>query len=180
MLVKDLDLKVFSQIDENYINQEIFSFVDSELLDLYFNSKYKNYEVTDLCIDLGDELYKVISDKYLSKWNNIVVLYLEQMGQLKEYQEVVKEVENRNDKNVRDVKNTNSVSAYDVDDYVDNTEDKTLENNNLDSEVTKETVYNKIVDSNIFITVNKYLTELNIYNIMIIDLQSEILEILIK
>lgn len=173
MIVKDSLTNLFKNIDVNNPNQDIFNFVDSETLDNYFIGLYGNRRVSDLVVN-ADRLVveNIVVNKYMNKWNNIILNYLDSNNILDNYKEIITNIETSDNTSNKTIVNTNKVSAYNDENFVNSDEDTTIENDSNNNTGNREQVRSKIKDTNFYSKVNKYLINFDIYNIMIIDINS--------
>ena len=173
MKVKECLNNLFDTMDSLKPNQEIFNFVDSSLLDKYYSNMYGNREVTEIVENLElEELAEILNNKFSNKWNNIILNYLDSENILENYKEVMTEINTDIVNNDSTRTNTNKVSAFNDDDFVNNDEDMTIESINIANDRNKEIIKTRIKETDFYNKVNKYLTEFDIYNIMIIDINN--------
>ena len=173
MKVKECLNNLFDTMDSLKPNQEIFNFVDSKLLDKYYTSMYGNREVTEIVENLEiTELATILNNQFMNKWNNIILNYLDSENILENYKEITTEINEDTLNNVNTRTNTNKVSAYNDEDFVNKDEDTTVDKTDIINNRDKNIVRTKIKDTDFYDKVNKYLTNFNIYNIMVIDINS--------
>ena len=173
MIVKDCLTNLFKTMDSLKPYQEIFNFVDSKLLDKYYTSMYGNREVTEIVENLEiTELATILNNQFMNKWNNIILNYLDSENILENYKEITTEINEDSLNNVNTRTNTNKVSAYNDEDFVNKDEDTTVDKTDIINNRDKNIVRTKIKDTDFYDKVNKYLTNFNIYNIMVIDINS--------
>lgn len=173
MKVKECLNNLFVTIDNLKPNQDIFNFVNSELLDKYYTNMYGNREVTEIVENLEIiELAEILSNQFMNKWNNIILNYLDSENILENYKEVTTEINNDNLINENTRTNTSKVSAYNDDDFINKDEDKTVENINIDNIRNKNIIKTRVKGVEFYNKVKKYLNDFNIYDIMIIDINS--------
>ena len=173
MKVKECLNNLFDTMDSLQPNQEIFTFVDSSLLDKYYSNMYGNREVTEIVENLEiTELATILNNQFMNKWNNIILNYLDSENILENYKEITTEINEDTLNNVNTRTNTNKVSAYNDEDFVNKDEDTTVDETDITNNRDKNIVKTKIKDTDFYDKVNMYLTNFNIYNIMIIDINS--------
>ena len=171
MKVKECLTNLFETMEELQTEQEIFNFVDSKLLDKYYTNMYGNREVTEIVENLEiTELATILNNQFMNKWNNIILNYLDSENILENYKETITEINEDILNNVNTRINTNKVSAYNDEDFVNKDEDTTVDETDITNNRDKNIVRTKIKDADFYDKVNKYLTNFNIYNIMIIDI----------
>lgn len=171
MKVKDNLTNLFNIIDNNNAESDVFKFVDSELLDKFYINMYGERTVTDIVLNLDiQDLADIIANQYLNKWNQIILQYLDSENILDDYSETVKEINEdiMSNKNVRT--DTNRVSAYNDDDFVNKDEVISSDDSDVTNDRNKNIVRTKLKDTDFYIKVNKYLNDFNMYSIMIVDL----------
>ena len=172
-MVKDELSGLFKMIDNTHVNQDIFNFVNSELLDKFYVAMYGNRQVTALVkTNTLEDVSKVVADRYLKKWNNVVTSYLDSINLTKDYKEVITETVDNTGLTQSNRTNVNKVSAYNTDDFINNDEDTTEENINIEGTTTKESTRTRIKDSYFYDGVMTYLTAFDIYDIMVTDINS--------
>lgn len=173
MKVKECLTNLFETMDELQPGQDIFNFVDSKLLDKYYINMYGNREVAEIVENLElNELANILNNQFMHKWNNIILNYLDSENLLTNYKETITELSTSNITTNNTRTDTNKVSAYNDDDFVNNDENTTVENIVTGNEGNKEIIRTKIKEVDLYDKVNKYLTAFNIYNIMTIDVNS--------
>lgn len=173
MKVKECLNNLFETMEGLQENQEIFNFVDSKLLDKYYANMYGNREVTEIVENLEiTELATILNNQFMNKWNNIILNYLDSENILENYKEITTEINEDTLNNVNTRTNTNKVSAYNDEDFVNKDEDTTVDETDITNNRDKNIVRTKIKDTDFYDKVNKYLTDFNIYNIMTIDINS--------
>lgn len=173
MKVKECLNNLFGTMDSLKPNQEIFNFVDSSLLDKYYSNMYGNREVTGIVENLElKDLAEILNNQFINKWNNIILNYLDSENILENYKEVVTEINNDNLSNENTRTNTNKVSAYNDEDFVNKDEESSIDTTTIENIRNKDVVRTKIKDSDFYDKVNMYLTNFNIYSILITDINS--------
>ena len=173
MKVKDYLNNIFKTMDNRKVGQDIFNFVDSELLDKYYINMYGNRTLSNMASSLPvEELADVLNNMFSSKWNNIILNYLDSENLLTNYKETITEITTNSMTSDNTRTDTNKVSAYNDEDFVNSDENIAVENIVTDNEGNKETIRTKIKEVDFYNKVNKYLTNFNIYNIMTIDINS--------
>ena len=173
MKVKECLTNLFETMEGLQKNQEIFNFVDSKLLDKYYANMYGNREVTEIVENLEiTELATILHNQFMNKWNNIILNYLDSENILENYKEITTEINEDTLNNVNTRTNTNKVSAYNDEDFVNKDEDTTVDKTDIINNRDKNIVRTKIKDTDFYDKVNKYLTNFNIYNIIVIDINS--------
>ena len=173
MIVKDYLNNIFKTMDNRKVGQDIFNFVDSDLLDKYYINMYGNRTLSNITSNLTvEELADVLNNMFSSKWNNIILNYLDSENLLTNYKETITELSTNNINTDNTRTDTNKVSAYNDVDFVNNDENTAVENMVTGNKGNKETIRTKIKEVDFYDKVNKYLTDFNIYNIMIIDINS--------
>lgn len=171
MKVKDNLTNLFNIIDINNAESDVFKFIDSELLDKFYINMYGERTVTDIVLNLDiQDLADIIANQYLNKWNQIILQYLDSENILDDYSETVKEINEdiMTNKNVRT--DTNRVSAYNDEDFVNKDEVISSDDSDVTNDRNKNIIRTKLKDTDFYIKVNKYLNDFNMYSIMIVDL----------
>ena len=173
MKVKDYLNNIFKTMDNRKVGQDIFNFVDSDLLDKYYINMYGNRTLSNMACNLTvEELADILNNMFSSKWNNIILNYLDSENLLTNYKETITEITTNSITTDNTRTDTNKVSAYNDDDFVNSDENMAVENIVTDNEGNKETIRTKIKEVDFYDKVNKYLTDFNIYNIMTMDINS--------
>lgn len=173
MKVKEYLNNIFKTMDSRKTGQDIFNFVDSDLLDKYYVNMYGNRTLSNIANNLTvEELADVLNNMFSSKWNNIILNYLDSENLLTNYKETITELTTNNTTTDNTKTDTNKVSAYNDENFVNSDENTAVENIVTDNEGNKEIIRTKIKDVDFYNKVNKYLTDFNIYNIMAIDVNS--------
>ena len=173
MIVNEYLTNIFETMDNIKPNQDIFNFVDSSLLDKYYINMFGNRTLSTIGSNLTvEELADVLNNMFSSKWNNIILNYLDSENLLTNYKETITELSTNNITTDNTRNDTNKVSAYNDVDFVNSDENTAVENIVTDNNGNKETIRTKIKEVDFYDKVNKYLTDFNIYNIMIIDINS--------
>lgn len=173
MKVKDCLTNIFKTMDNRKAGQDIFNFVDSVLLDKYYINMYGNRTLSNMATNLSvEELADILNNMFSSKWNNIILNYLDSENLLTNYKETITELTTNNMTSDNTRTDTSKVSAYNDEDFVNSDENTTVENIVTGNEGNKEIIRTKIKEVDFYDKVNKYLTDFNIYNIMAIDINS--------
>jgi hypothetical protein len=173
MTVKEYLPNLFKTMDNRKTGQDIFNFVDSSLLDKYYINMYGNRTLSNMANNLTlEELADVLNNMFSSKWNNIILNYLDSENLLTNYKETITELSTNNITTDNTRTDTNKVSAYNDDNFINNDENMAVENIVTGNEGNKETIRTKIKEVDFYDKVIKYLTDFNIYNIMVIDINS--------
>ena len=173
MKVKECLTNLFETMDNLQPGQDIFNFVDSKLLDKYYINMYGNREVAEIVENLElNELATILNNKFMHKWNNIILNYLDSENLLTNYKETITELTTNNMTSDNTRTDTSKVSAYNDEDFVNNDENTTVENIVTGNEGNKEIIRTKIKDVDFYNKVNEYLTEVDIYDIMTMDINS--------
>lgn len=171
MTVKEKLQGLIKLIDTLNPNSDIFNFIDSTLLDVYYYHAYGNRKVTPLVNHVELEtVAKVVADRYLKKWDNIILNYLDSNKILDSYKEVVTETIAAAGTNTINRTETDKVSAYNTDEFVNDTENSTSENNANTNDTTRELIRTKVKDSGFYSTIHDYLIKFDIYNIIVTDI----------
>lgn len=173
MKVNEYLTNIFETMDNIKPNQDIFNFVDSSLLDKYYINMFGNRTLSNIGSNLTvKELADVLNNMFSSKWNNIILNYLDSENLLTNYKETITELSTNNITTDNTRTDTNKVSAYNDVDFVNSDENMAAENTVTDNKGNKETIRTKIKEVDFYDKVIKYLTDFNIYNIMVIDINS--------
>ncbi len=173
MKVKECLTNLFETMDDLQPEQDIFNFVDSKLLDKYYINMFGNREVTEIVENLEiTELANILNKKFMHKWNNIILNYLDSENLLTNYKETITELSTSNITIGNTRTDTNKVSAYNDDDFVNNDVNISVENTATGNEGNKEIIRTKIKEVDFYDKVNRYLTNFDIYNIMTTDINS--------
>ena len=171
MKVKEHLTNLFETMDNRKEGQDIFNFVDSDLLDKYYINMYGNRTLSNIASNLTvEELADILNNMFSSKWNNIILNYLDSENLLTNYKETITEITTNSMTTDNTRTDTNKVSAYNDDDFVNSDENMAVENIVTDNEGNKETIRTKIKEVDFYDKVNRYLTDFDIYNIMIMDI----------
>lgn len=173
MTVKEYLTNLFETMDNIKPNQDIFNFVDSSLLDKYYVNMFGNRTLSNIGSNLTvEELADVLNNMFSSKWNNIILNYLDSENLLTNYKETITELSTNNITTDNNRTDTNKVSAYNDENFINNDENTAVENRVTGNEGSKETIRTKIKEVDFYDKVIKYLTDFNIYNIMVTDINS--------
>lgn len=173
MKVNESLIGIFQLMEDKNPNQEIFNFVDTELIDLYYSNMYGNRSVTTLVENLPlDDVVDIISNRYLNKWNKIVTSYLDSEDLLENYQEITKEITENNSNTTNIRTDTNKVSAYNDDDFVNKDEIHSSDDTDHSADTNKNVIRSKVKDTDFYNKVNQYLIDFDMYSIMILDINS--------
>lgn len=173
MIVKEYLTNIFKTMDNRKVGQDIFNFVDSDLLDKYYINMYGNRTLSNIASNLTvEELADILNNMFSSKWNNIILNYLDSENLLTNYKETITEITTNNMTTDNTRTDTNKVSAYNNEDFVNNDENVSVENIVTGNKENKEIIRTKIKEVDFYDKVNRYLTNFDIYNIMIMDVNS--------
>lgn len=180
MLVKEKLIDLFTTINTNNSEAEIFDFVDSTLLDMYYLAMYGNRELASIAEDLEIEfIAKILANMFLHRWNAIVTNYLSSEGLLNEYSEVVTETSNDTLNTDSTRESTTKVSAFNEDIFTPKDSETSTDVMGSINERNKQITTKKIRDSSFYLEVNEYLSKINIYEMMIKDSNEVVLSLII-
>ena len=173
MIVREKLTNIFTTLETQHPFQDVFNFVSPELLDIYYVNMYGNRNLTGLAENVAiEDLARLINDQFMSKWNNIILNYLDSENILNNYKVVISEVNADTTNNTSNHTTTTKVSAFNDNDFINKDEDIIIDVTDSSNNRKKDVVKSVIKDTDFYSKVINYLTGFNIYNIMMQDINS--------
>ena len=172
MLVKEKFNNIFTEI-KNTKKLSIFDFIESNKLDTLYIIKYGNRELkTGIGVIENEVLINVIVDVYGKKWDDLLLTYTNSIEDLKTYSELITETISDDGSINLTRENINKVSAFNVDEFVNNSNDDNVESNT--SKHLKERQYEikKLKNVKMYDDMISYLNRINICDIMFTDINN--------
>ena len=170
MQVKEKCLGLFTEMRK--INPlPIFDFIDEDTLNQLYIMKYGNREVTSNVVDVDVTLLaRVLIRTYGFKWDNMVLNLTNSIKELADYNELITETITDEGSLHLTRENINKVSAYNVDDFVNNSSDDNSETNTSNNLKKRQYEIKKLKDIKVYERVNTYLNKTNICDIIFMDI----------
>lgn len=123
--VKELEsFTLFQTMKNNGVDLGIFDFISPEKLDMYYSNMFGERFLSNIYLNNTiEDVAEIINGFFTTKWNNLLAYIVSKNKNLAEYSE--KLIETTIDTGGVDVdrNSTNSVSAYNDDDFVNNDKD---------------------------------------------------------
>ena len=170
MLVKEKLSNIFTEI-ELIKPLAIFDFIDSETLETLYILKHGNRSLNSKGEEIEiNKLAKVLNIVFGEKWDKILLNYTESILELNSYSEkIIETISDDGSLNLtRD--SINKISAYNVDEFVNNNSDENIESNMTTNLRNRQYEIQKIKDTGYFDKINNYLNKVNIYDIIYTDI----------
>jgi len=169
MKVKEKCTNLFTEM-KNIKPLPIFDFIDDNTLNQLYIMKYGNREITSNVVDIDVELLaSVLINAYGFKWDNIILNLTNSINELADYKELITETITDEGSLNLTRENINKVSAYNVDDFVNNSSDDNSEINTSTNLKERQYEIKKLKDIGIYDKINSYLNRINICDIMFTD-----------
>lgn len=170
MKVKEKCANLFTEM-KNIKPLPIFDFIDDNTLNQLYIMKYGNREITSNVVDIDVELLaSVLINAYGFKWDNIILNLTNSINELADYKELITETITDEGSLNLTRENINKVSAYNVDDFVNNSSDDNSEINTSTNLKERQYEIKKLKDIGIYDKINSYLNRINICDIMFTDI----------
>ena len=170
MKVKEKYTNLFTEM-KNIKPLPIFDFIDDNTLNQLYIMKYGNREITSNVVDIDVELLaSVLINAYGFKWDNIILNLTNSINDLADYKELITETITDEGSLNLTRENINKVSAYNVDDFVNNSSDDNSEINTSTNLKERQYEIKKLKDIGIYEKINSYLNRINICDIMFTDI----------
>lgn len=170
MKVKEKCANLFTEM-KNIKPLPIFDFIDDNTLNQLYIMKYGNRGITSNVVDIDVELLAcVIINAYGFKWDNIILNLTNSINELADYKELITETITDEGSLNLTRENINKVSAYNVDDFVNNSSDDNSEINTSTNLKERQYEIKKLKDIGIYGEINSYLNRINICDIMFRDI----------
>lgn len=172
--VKDLEnFTLFKTMKNNGVDLGIFDFISPEKLDMYYTNMFGERFLSTIFINNTiSEVAEIIKGLYATKWNSLLAFIASKNEGLKTYSEKLTET-NVDTGNVEtNHTNTNGVSAYNDEDFVNN--DRDIENTKTQyNELTKtRTQYVDKLNPNDLNNVVTFLTNNFVYDTIFDDINN--------
>ena len=170
MQVKEKCLGLFTEMKK--INPlPIFDFIDEDTLNQLYIMKYGNREVTSNVVDVDVALLAtVLIRTYGFKWDNMVLNLTNSINELADYNELITETITDEGSLHLARENINKVSAYNVDDFVNNSSDDNSETNTSNNLKKRQYEIKKLKDIKVYERVHTHLNKTNICDIIFMDI----------
>lgn len=170
MQVKDKCSYLFTEMRK--INPlPIFDFIDEDTLNQLYIMKYGNRELTSNVVDMYvTELASVLIRTYGFKWDNMVLNLTNSIKEFAEYNELITETITDEGSLHLTRENINKVSAYNVDDFINNSSDDNSETNTTNNLKKRQYEIKKLKDVKAYERINTYLNKTNICDIIFMDI----------
>lgn len=170
MKVKEKCIKLFTEM-KKIKPLPIFDFIDDNTLNQLYIMKFGNREITSNVFDIDVKvLASVLINAYGFKWDNIILNLTNNINELANYKEIITETITDEGSLNLTRKNINQVSAYNVDDFVNNSSDDNSEINKHTNVKKRQYEIQKLKDVGIYDKINSYLNRINICDIMFTDI----------
>ena len=170
MKVKEKYTNLFTEM-KNIKPLPIFDFIDDNTLNQLYIMKYGNRGITSNVVDIDVELLaSVLINAYGFKWDNIILNLTNSINELADYKELITETITDEGSLNLTRENINKVSAYNVDDFVNNSSDDNSEINTSTNLKERQYEIKKLKDIGIYDKINSYLNRINICDIMYTDI----------
>lgn len=172
--VKDLEsFTLFQTLKNNGVDLGIFDFVLPTKLDLYYTNMYGEKFLSNIFINNTiEDVAEIINGFYTTKWNSLLAYIVSKNEGLKTYSEKLTETTIDTGDVETNRTNTNTVSAYNDDNFVNN--DKDTENTKTQyNELTKtRTQYIDKLSPNELNNVVSFLTNNFVYDTIFNDINN--------
>lgn len=170
MLVKEKCLGLFTEMKR--VNAlSIFDFFGDDVLNQLYIMKYGNRELTSNVVDVDVTiLAKVLINTYGFKWNNMLLNLTNSIKELADYNELITETITDEGSLHLTRENINKVTAFNVDDFVDNSSDNNSETNTTNNLKKRQYEIKKLKDIKVYDRINTYLNKTNICDIIFMDI----------
>lgn len=170
MQVKDKCSYLFTEM-EKVSPSQIFYFIDTYTLNVLYIMKYGNRELTYNVVDMNvTELARIIILTYGFKWDNMLLNLTNSIKELADYNELITETITDEGSLHLSRENINKVTAYNVDDFVNNSSDDNSETNTSNNLKKRQYEIKKLKDIKVYERINTYLNKTNICDIIFTDI----------
>ena len=172
MQVKEKCLGLFTEMKK--IKQlALFDFIDEDTLNQLYIMKYGNRVLTSNVVDVDVTLLaSVLIRTYCFKWDNMVLNLTNSIKELAEYNELITETITDEGSLHLTRENINKVSAYNIDDFVNNSSDDNSETNTSTNLKKRQYEIKKLKDIKLYDRVNTYLNKTNICDTIFMDINN--------
>lgn len=172
MLLKEKYSDVFTQI-KTKTDLLVFDFVEPSKLDNIYIFKYGDRQLNIKADETEKEVViNVLVSYFAKKWNDYFLTVSEGIEGMKNYTETVRETISDEGSVNFNRNSLNKVSAYNVDDFVDNTSDNDVETSETQNTKVREYEITKLKDVGAYEKIISYLNKNNIYDVMMLDINS--------
>jgi len=178
MLVKEKFEDVFTLLNDD---EEILvlDFFEPSNMDNIYIFKYGNRELNSKAEETEKEtIVQIIKDLFIKKWNNEFLTITESLEEMKDYSEkIIESVSDEGSLNLNR-NSLNKISAYNTEDFVNNSNDENEETTTTTNIKTREYEIKKLKSMNYYNSLLSYLNRTNIYDTMMLDVNSIISKII--
>lgn len=169
--VKDLEsFTLFQTLKNNGVDLGIFDFVSPEKLDLYYTNMYGERFLSNIFINNTiEDVAEIVNGFFTTKWNSLESFILSKTTGLELYSEKLTETIVDTGGIETNRINTNSVSAYNDENFVNNDKDSENTKTNYDDLTKTRTQYIDRLSPEELNNVVSFLTNNFIYNTIFTD-----------
>ena len=169
--VKELEnFTLFQTMKKNGIDLGIFDFVSPEKLDLYYTNMYGERFLSNIFINNTiEDVAEIINGFFTTKWNSLQAFILSKTTGLEQYSEKLTETIVDTGGIETNRINTNSVSAYNDENFVNNDKDAENTTTNYDDLTKTRTQYIDRLSPEVLNNVVLFLTNNFVYDTIFTD-----------
>lgn len=123
--VKELEsFTLFQTMKNNGVDLGIFDFISPQKLDMYYSNMYGERFLSNIYLNNTiEDVAEIINGFFTTKWNSLQAFILSKRTGLEQYSEKLTETIVDTGSVITDRENTNKVSAYNDEDFVNNDND---------------------------------------------------------
>ena len=149
----------------------LFDFIDEDTLNQLYIMKYGNRELTSNVVDVDVTLLAMVLIRtYGFKWDNMLLNLTNSIKELADYNELITETITAEGSLHLTRENINKVSAYNVDDFINNSSDDNSEINTTNNLKKRQYEIKKLKDIKVYESLHTYLNRTNMCDIIFIDI----------
>ena len=152
-------------------NLAIFDSFTPAILDKYYIGMFGNRTLSTIATTNSvHDLAEIIVEFYGTKWDSILAQYTTSITELKEYSETISETINDNGGNTFTRENTNKVSAFNDDNFVDDKNEIENQTTETENKKVREQTLKKVRDTKEYTDLILYLRNNYLCDTIFIDI----------
>ena len=174
--VKDLEnFTLFQTMKSNGVDLGIFDFISPKKLDLYYSNMFGERFLSNIYLNNTiEDIAEIINGFFTTKWNSLQAFILSKTTGLEQYSEKLTETIIDTGSVTTDRENTNKVSAYNDENFVNNDSDTEHNKTHYDDLTKTRTQYIDKLNPNDLNNVVMFLTNNFVYDTIFNDVNSVI------
>lgn len=172
MNIIEKDLHIFKGLKEVNPNLILTNGFDVDVMDEYFNNTHKESVLNDFAeYSSNDMIYKMLNVLYADRWNSICKAFENALNIIPEFSNKETTTETKKETGNSDNTKTDTVSAYNTDDFSNNTQTDNTGKHELNNDNSK--TVEKVNGYNVISTF-QFLQNNDLYSIIVSDISKSL------